>query len=188
MSVNSNTSAAANGIPGSESPVLRFLATRSGMAGPPRLERRGFIERHARSHGGPPGRYARSLPLEVPEYDKVYTRSGRHPAREEEFHARSHMQERHTRSHNDRPLGNNIIFKYSRVPRVLSNLTIGKREYPEDYVDYDIGYAKRNEDFAYDWAKRNGKALRKVIGVLFYRHLRYFNVYLGPDNNHGHHQ
>ena len=158
------------------------------MAGPPRLERRGFIERHARSHGGPPGRYARSLPLEVPEYDKVYTRSGRHPAREEELHARSHMQERHTRSHNDRPLGNNIIFKYSRVPRVLSNLTIGKREYPEDYVDYDIGYAKRNEDFAYDWAKRNGKALRKVIGVLFYRHLRYFNVYLGPDNNHGHHQ
>ena len=55
----------------------------------------------------------------------------------------------------------------SRDRRVLLTPTIGKREYPEDYVDYDIGYAKRNEDFAYDWAKRNGKTLRKVIGVLF---------------------
>jgi len=104
LSVNSNTSAAANGIEGTESPVLRFLATRSGIPGPPRFERRGFIERHARSYGGPPGRYARSLSLDVPEYEKVYARSGRHPAREE-LHTRSHMQERHARSHNDRSLG-----------------------------------------------------------------------------------
>lgn len=88
--------------------------------------------------------------MSPPEYEKVYARSGRHPAREEDLQRRSHMQERHTRSHADRPL---------------------KREYPEDYVDYDIGYAKRNDDFAYDWAKRNGKTLRKVIGILFVRQL-----------------
>ena len=130
MSVNSNTSAAANGIAGSESPVLRFLATRSGIPGPPRFERRGFIERHARSHGGPAGRYARSLPLEVPEYEKVYEmKRGRHPAREEELHARSHMQERHTRSNNDRSLGNILVSR-------------GRNILPKEYVDYDIGYAK----------------------------------------------
>ena len=140
------------------------------MPGPPRFERRGFIERHARSHGGPPGRFTRSLPLGVPEYEKVYTRSGRHPAREEELHARSHMQERHTRSHNDRSLSKHGFIKFKRGWVVSLNKTLGKREYPDDYVDYDIGYAKRNEDFAYDWAKRNGKTLRKVIGALLSTH------------------
>ena len=105
------------------------------------------------------GRFAsRGFPMEAPEYDKVYARSRRHPEREE-LYKRSHMQERHTRSHTDRPLGKHIL--RSKALYIFE----GKREYPDDYVDYDIGYAKRNEDFAYDWAKRNGKTLRKVIGI-----------------------
>ena len=96
--------------------------------------------------------------MEAPEFEKVYARSGRHPEREE-LYKRSHMQERHTRSHTERPLG-----KHSFCTKALY-IFVGKREYPDDYVDYDIGYAKRNEDFAYDWAKRNGKTLRKVIGI-----------------------
>ena len=149
--VNSNTSAAANEIAGSESPVLRFLATRSGMPGPPRFERRGFLEQHVWS-----------LPLEVPVNGKFYEmkRSGRHPAREQELHARSHMQERDIRSNNERSLGNILI---SRGRQYLAK---GKRAYQEEYVDYNIGYAKWNEDSAHEWAKRNAKALRKVIAVL----------------------
>ena len=55
------------------------------------------------------GRFAsRGFPMEAPEYDKVYARSGRHPEREE-LYKRSHMQERHTRSHTDRPLGKHIL-------------------------------------------------------------------------------
>ena len=100
MSVDSNTSAAANEIAGSESPVLRFLATRSGMPGPPRFERRGFFEQHARS-----------LALEVPVNGKFYEmkRSGPKPTREEELHARSsYGMMTHTRSHNERSLGYNL--------------------------------------------------------------------------------